>query len=254
MKYVKNNFLAAGAFTTLDEANAELPDRIERIAGLRIHGTTRRQPLGAFVEEKPALLGLPTTPYEIVLWHQATVHRDSHVYFDRRLYSVPWPHLGQTVWVRATPASVVVYLDEERLATHERCGEGRRSTQDAHLPEHRRDLRYRSIDHWFDRATVLGEPVERYVRTVYDAAPVLSKLREVQAIVLELERVPVLRAQAACERAVYFGNLRASAVAKILEEGLYTLPLPAPAPLTGVLDNPRFARSITELMPKGDLS
>ncbi len=42
MKYVKNNFLAAGAFTTLDEANAELPDRIERIAGLRIHGTTRR--------------------------------------------------------------------------------------------------------------------------------------------------------------------------------------------------------------------
>lgn len=35
--------------------------------------------------------------------HPALVHRDCHVAFDHRFYSVPWTLVGQRVWLRATP-------------------------------------------------------------------------------------------------------------------------------------------------------
>ncbi len=61
---------------------------------------------------------------------------------------MPWRHIGRTVWVRATPTTVVVYFDDERVATHRRTNAGLRSTDDAHLPEERAALRQRSRNYW----------------------------------------------------------------------------------------------------------
>ncbi len=252
VKYVKNNFLKTTDASDLIEGNADLLHWLEHTAGQRIHGTTGRRPAEAFVQDEQHLLqALPRKAYRIVVWHRCQVHRDSHVLFDGRLYSVPWKHLGRAAWVCATPASVKVFIDDERVATHPRRGEGRRSTLDAHLPIHRRDLRFRSITYWYERAAKIGAGVELYVRTVYDADPVLSRLREVQAIVLFLETVSPERAQAACARALHFGNLRVTAVARILERELDRVPLPTEAAPLGALAAPRFARPVSELLPPG---
>jgi transposase len=247
-KYVVRNYLAAGCFQTVSDANSDLPDWLLLTAGMRIHGTTGRRPIEAFADERDVLLPLPTSPYEPVEWKEATVHRDSHVHFDRRLYSVPWTHMGAQVWVKATPSTVMIYAHDQRIATHERRSSGRRSTHEPHLPKHRAALAERSIEYWIERADSLDSVVGRYVREVVASDTVLSKLRDVQGIVSLLERYPARRAQAACRRADFFGNYTYQGIRRILDNALDLEPLPCDAPTYGHLAQPRFARKPSELL------
>lgn len=242
VKYVKRNALAGREGEPIDEVNEALARWMTDIAGQRVHGTTRRKPLEVFrTEERAALLPLPAKPYDRAIWLQATVHRDSHVCVERRLYSVPWRLIGQRVWVRVTSHSVVVFADEERVATHSRSGAGHRSTRDEHLPEGRAELRHRSRSYWEDKASRIGDDVLSYVREVFDADDVLLNLRTVQSIVGLLEEYPAERANAACRRASYYGVLKYAGVKNILLEGLDLEPLPV-GPVSTWSDMPHYAR------------
>lgn len=119
--YIKDNFFRGRQGAPMDEVERELARWVNEIAGRREHGTTGRRPREAFKQhERAALRPLPELPFEPVVWKRATVHRDCHVVFEKRLYSVPWCLLGQVVWLRATASSVTIYADEERVATHPR--------------------------------------------------------------------------------------------------------------------------------------
>jgi uncharacterized small protein (DUF1192 family) len=121
VKYVKNNALKGRYGESITDVNRYLDQWIIDVAGKRCHGTTGRKPLEVFeLEERTALLALPARSYEPITWKKATVHQDSHVVFDRRMYSVPWRLIGRDVWVRATPATVAIYCDDLREATHRR--------------------------------------------------------------------------------------------------------------------------------------
>ncbi len=105
--------------------NADLARWVVETAGDRIHGTTRKQPLRAFLEEeKASLLPLPSVRYEVITWRKVKVHQDAHVMFERRQYSVPWKHLGAEAWVRATPSEVAVLVGDVRVAVRSRTGPG----------------------------------------------------------------------------------------------------------------------------------
>ncbi len=248
VKYVKGNFFKGRHGEDLLEVRAELARWVTEIAGRREHGTTGRRPLDVFeLEERTALQPLPTVSFEPIEWKQAKVHQDSHVVFDRRLYSVPWRLLGREVWIRASATTVAVYFDDERVATHPRRGMGHRSTNDAHLPEHRAAWRHRSQAYWEERAARIGPETGRYVREVFDSDDVLSQLRAVQAVVTHLEKFPPHRAEAACRRARFFGSYGYAAIKQILARGLDLAPLPAkPAP-TWADGPPRFARDVRQL-------
>jgi hypothetical protein len=93
VKYVKNNALKGRYGESIIDVNGYLDQWVVEIAGKRCHGTTGKKPLEVFeAEERAALLALPVRAYEPVTWKKATVHQDSHVVFDRRMYSVPWRH------------------------------------------------------------------------------------------------------------------------------------------------------------------
>ena len=252
VKYVKRNFFAPRKSEDLGQLLVELPAWVATIAGGRRHGATHQQPLETFIaEERPLLKALPSSPYEMITWTPVKVHTDCHVQFDGRLYSVPWERMSaKSVWVKATPTSVLVYADDARVATHARQGPGRRSTVDAHLPEHRRDLRHRSRDFWEARADRIGIDVGAYVREVFDRDQVLLMLRPVQAIVVHLERFPPHRANAACRRASHFGNYAYAGIKEILRKALDLEPYgEAAAPVEhGRLETPRFARPINEML------
>jgi len=243
VKYVKQNFFAGRADSDVEEVRRDLRRWVVEIAGTREHGTTRKQPLVQFEElERSALRPLPPTAWEPVLWRRATVHQDAHVALDRRLYSVPWVHTGEEVWVRATPSSISVYAEDKRVATHARHGRGYRSTVESHLPECRAPLRHRSRSYWEERAAAMGDEVKRLVSTIFDSDDVLSQLRAVQAIVTHLESFPVERARAACRRAEHFCNYTYVGIKTILRRGLDLEPLPEATPLAPALSAPRFAR------------
>ncbi len=249
VKYVKRNFFAGRERSDVTEARQALGRWVREIAGTRKHGTTGARPLEVFESlERAALRPVPERRFDFVVWKKAKVHRDSHIAFGPRLYSVPWPLIGTEVWVRATASTVTAYADDERVATHDRNGPGYRSTKAEHLPDHRVDLRHRSREYWQRRAEDLGPEVGAYVREIFDAEDVLSQLRTVQAIVTHLEAFPQERARKACQRAAHFGSYGYPAIKNILRRALDLEALPATSiPLAAAAnDAPRFARAPAE--------
>lgn len=249
--YLRRNFLPTLTSRDVGDAAAALQRWTTQTANQRIHGTTGKRPAEAFErDDRSALIALPETRFESVIWKQAHVHRDSHVEFCRRLYSVPWRFIGKSVWLRATPDTVAVYADDVRISTHARRGNGPRSTLPGHLPEHRAELGQRSRIYWEDRAAAIDPDVLDYVRRIFDQDDALSMLRPVQAIVTHLEKFPRERAVAACRRADYYGAYRYDTVKRILVQGLDLQPLPiATVPdSTGTPGAYRFARRLSELL------
>jgi transposase len=244
VKYVKRNFFAGREGSDVVEVERELQRWIREIAGMRDHGRMHWRPLEVFeAVERGALEPLPVRPFEVIRWKEAKVHPDSHVLFDRRLYSVPWKLVGKRVWVRADPKRVAIYHADEPVAMHERYGRLNRSTIDTHLPAYRVDLRHRSRAFWEERADRIGPDTGRHIREVFDADDVLSQLRTVQCIVTHLEGFPVERAEAACRRASHFGNRSYGAIKKILTQALDLEPLPPTTAPASPFKPPRFARS-----------
>lgn len=255
VKYVKRNFFAARR-GELDAGRLarELGRWTREIAGGRCHGTTRRRPLELFTEvEQARLRALPERAYVATLWREPMVHEDSHVCVERGLYSVPWTLIGRRVLACVTPASVAILADDVRVATHVRVRAGQRSTQEAHLPAHRRDLRHRSRTYWEERADRLGPEVGAYIREVFASDDVLSQLRAVQLIVCHLERFPVGRARAACVRASFYASYGYPAIKAILQKALDQQPLPTAVVVrSSPLEAPRFARDLRSLLVAAD--
>ena len=78
--YARERFFKGGEFTDLADVRIQAQRWCSQVAGLRIHGTTRRQPLVVFQdEERQALLPWDGQPYEIAEWREAKVHQDHHI-------------------------------------------------------------------------------------------------------------------------------------------------------------------------------
>jgi transposase len=243
VKYVKKNFMTAWNPGDIDTANTQLAQWCVEVAGARTHGATGKAPHVVYLaEEKAAMLPLPAERFQLVVWKQVTVQRDSHVSFERRLYSVPWRWMGKTVWMRVCGDSIDIYGDDERLATHSRRGTARYSTVDNHLPDYRVDYRHRDPEVWRQRAAQIDPAVATYINDVFDLDDVVDHIRRVIAMVRLLESVPASRAIGAVRRARHFGNYTVRGLRRILDDGLETLPLPGASSSCGALPAPQFAR------------
>ncbi len=242
--YLKRSFARPRVLEEMrvSEVNAELVTWLEQVADARTHGSTGRVPAEHFAEDLAAMLPLPPTRFEPVVWRKAKVHRDGHVCFDRQLYSVPWTLLGEEVWVRATPSTVVIQHDDVRVATHARGGR-RRTTDPLHLPEGRAELRRRDPEYWLGLAEMIGPETAAYCRAVLASDKALSKLPTVQKIVLHLQDFERQRAEGASRRALHYGSYGYGSLKRILEQGLDLLPLDEVTPPPSSPSPPRFARS-----------
>ncbi|MCB9792804.1 MAG: IS21 family transposase [Alphaproteobacteria bacterium] len=243
-RYVRESFMRPRDFEDIHEARVGLSRWIREIAGTRIHGTTGKRPWELFLlAERAALRSLPAMPYKPRIWHQAKVHRDSHVQFRQHLYSVPWNLLGQTVWICATAEDVEVRADDRRVALHRRADGHGRTTHAAHLPDGREQWRHQDRAYWERKAEGMGDEVYDYVMSLFEAEDVLLQLRKVQAIVTFLRRYPPERREAACKRALFYGVTSVRAFKDILRKDLDVEPLPGELFVAhGALDVPRFAR------------
>ena len=246
VRYVKGNFLSTWESIDIHQDQQALLRWLVEVADQRTHGTTARPPIELFEErERAALLPLPRSRFEIVIWKHARLHTDSHVQIDGAFYSAPWRLLHQELWVRCTRTSIEIFHDDVHIWTHARVPRGGRGTVNEHLPEYRRELRQRSREHWVERAHRLGADVERLVGLIFDADDVLTQLRRVQAIVTHLETFPPLRAQAAARRALHFGCSDYRGIKNILKQGLDLEPLPGEN-VRAWSKGARFARKPTE--------
>jgi len=225
VRYLRGNPLKGRDGDPIDEVQADLDLWNREVASVRVHGTTGRRPIEVFEqEERGALLPLPADPGERAIWKHAKVHPDSHVTCRGRLFSVPWQLIHERVWVRACGSKVEVFHQDRSVAVHVDRRQ-RRTTLEEHLPKDRGLLRHRSRAFWESRARRIGPETLALAQAVFDQDPVLSYLRQVQAIVKHLEQFPRARAELASHRARVTGDLSYRGIKRTLAEGLDLAPV-----------------------------
>lgn len=124
-------------FETLAEAQAYLDRWEARWADTRIHGTTKRQVLAMFAEEKPFLRPLPATPFRYYKYSVRTVHLDGCAEVDGAYYHAPPGFIGRQVAVQ-WDGIVVRLLDVhsgQLLREYLRQRRGRRAVLPEDLPK-----------------------------------------------------------------------------------------------------------------------
>ncbi len=244
--YVKRNFLGGRTPTTITQANADVLAWCRTTAGERIHGTTKAQPLVRFqTSEQAKLLPLPPTAYDLATWKQVTLYRDCYVVFEQSFYSAPFRLIGQRLWVRGGSREVRIYTaDYALVATHPRAQQpGERHTHPDHLPPEKLPGLEWTRERCQALAAEIGPATTELVQTLFNDLVVDRHSRVVRVLKLR-EQVGDQRLEAACARALRFGDLTYRTLKHILEQGLEAevSPPPAAAPAR------TFVRSATELL------
>jgi len=209
-------------FFSLASLNAAIAERLVIVnrRPMRHVGKSRLELLESV--DRPALLPLPETPFELADWKPAKVAIDYHVEFDHHFYSVPHALRGKHIELRATRDIVEIFLDARRVASHPRSRvRGGYTTDPAHMPKSH-------------RAHVEWTP-ERFVRWAADVGPhtvqVIESLlagrahpqqafRSCLGVLRLAKRTSRERLEAACQRALARDVVRYRSIKFILDAGL----------------------------------
>jgi transposase len=229
--YVQRNFMAGQDFADIDVANRRLIIWVRDVAGTRRHGTTHQAPLQLFVEqEKAALLALPPEPFSLQEIKPVKVHPDCHVTIAGSFYSVPYVLIGQTLDAYIGERVVQLFRGTDLIATHERASRpGTWRTRLDHYPQEKAAYLERTPERCRQIALRIGPATQQVVETLLAERP-LDRLRSVQGILRLEESVGATRLEAACARALYFGDIRRHQIKAILNAALDREPLPETMP------------------------
>jgi len=228
VRYVQRNFLAGRSFLDIDEANLKAMDWVERTAGVRDHGTTHQPPLARFREvEQPALIPLPEEPFDLLEVKEVKVHPDCHVQIGRAYYSVPFEHVGKRLEAHVYERIVQLYDGIRLVVTHPKATRpGQRITRNEHYPKEKMIYLERTPDFCRRKAETVGPHCAEVVERLLSERP-LDHLRAVQGIIGLIDRFGRERLEAACQRALHFGDPRYRRIRDILKAGLDTEPVMA---------------------------
>lgn len=221
--YVKRNYLAGRCALespprSIDALNGGLRAWCLEVAGRRLHGTTKRQPLERFqAVEQATLRPLPLTPYTPAVWKRVAVYRDCYVTFEGAYYSVPYRLVGQTLWLRGAARTVELYsAQHELVATHDRAtAPGERLTHLAHLPPEKVAGLTLTRQACRAQAAAIGPATAALVETLLAHRPE-DRLRSAGRLVRLATHTSPARLEQACARAQAYGATDYPSVKRIL--------------------------------------
>ena len=181
VQYARERFFKGGDFKDLAHLRTEAARWCRDVAGLRIHGTTRRQPLQVFLdEERHALLPWDGEPYEVTHWRSAKVHPDYHVACQYALYSVPSTLCppGQQVEIGLGLKLVRIYHRGQLVKVHPRQPRGGRATDTADYPAELSAYTLRAPDGIKRSAAEQGPAVAEFADRLFDGPLPWSRIRQ----------------------------------------------------------------------------
>ena len=161
----------------------------------------------AFEEEKPFLLPLPTTSFELATWKIATVQYNYHISVDKQNYSVPYEYIKQKVDVRLTQRTVEVFFEGNRIASHPRL-HGRPnqySTLEAHMPpDHQKYLQWDG-DRFRRWAEAIGPNTSAVIQHFLSMYKIEQQGYKACMALLKLtDKYPAQRLENACRKALSY--------------------------------------------------
>ncbi len=242
--YVQRNLLATEQPADFTQANRAARIWVMEVAGVRDHGTTRVPPLRRFREqEQAALLPLPEEPFSLRELRGAKVHRDCHVQIQGSWYSVPFAYVGQRLDAYVYEHTVQLYDGVTLLVTHPRaCRPGQRHTKLEHYPQEKSYYLIHTREYCQAQAARIGPCCAQLVQQLLEDRP-LDRLRSVQGLLGLARRYSPERLEAACARALHYGDASYRRLKRILAAGLDQVPL-EPGPLQPQLRFYEYARPV----------
>ena len=242
VQYARERFFKGGDFKDLAHLRTEAARWCRDVAGLRIHGTTRRQPLQVFLdEERHALLPWDGEPYEVTHWRSAKVHPDYHVACQYALYSVPSTLCppGQQVEIGLGLKLVRIYHRGQLVKVHPRQPRGGRATDTADYPAELSAYTLRAPDGIKRSAAEQGPAVAEFADRLFDGPLPWSRIRQGHKLLRLGQRYTPERLDAACRRALEVDLIDVGRLERILLQALEKQETPEhPTPLPAG----RFAR------------
>jgi len=176
--------------------------------------------------DRPALKPLPEVPYEFATWKKARVNIDYHIEFEKHYYSVPYTLIHKEVYVRATQATVEIFFNNGRVASHARVkSPGRHTTVSEHMPPAHQKYQEWSPERITSWARTIGPHTAQLVQALMESR---KHPQQAYRSCLGLLRLGTHygegRLEAACRRAFAAGIYSYKGVKNILDSKLDQLP------------------------------
>lgn len=220
VSYVRESWWDGETFTSLDDARRSAEHWSRVVAGMRMHGTTRKVPREVFEEtEKAAMLAAPSVAFDVPLWAEhAKVHPDHHVEIARALYSVPTLYRSKQVRVRADKTTVKIYFGTELIKVHPRKPPGGRSTDTKDYPVGKATYALRSVDALVAKAKDNGVHVGTYAERLLEGPLPWTRMRQAYALLRLCEKYGEGRVEAVCQSALAFDVVDVTRIARMLQK------------------------------------
>ena len=222
--YARERFFKGGSFSGLEDCRQQAERWCRDVAGLRVHGTTRRLPLEVFeAEERGHLQSHDGVLYDVPLWREAKVHPDHHISFGQALYSAPSATCppGTVLEVRGDRSLVRLYKKKgELVKVHPRQPKGGRATDPEDYPAEKTAYALRAPDRVVQQAAELGPNVERFAQQLFAGPLPWARLRAGQKLLGLGERYGGERLDAACRRALAYELVDVRRLQRILLQAL----------------------------------
>lgn len=176
-------------FMSLEELNAALAEQVAAINSRPFQRREGSRESIFLAQEKPLLIPLPATPYEMTTRKEVTVNFNYHICFDGCWYSVPFEFVKRTVSVTATAGTVSVTADGRRIAIHERAQrKGEYRTNPDHMPDAHRDFAEWNGDRFRSWARDIGDATAKAIEAVLASRKIEQQSYRSCRAVLALER------------------------------------------------------------------
>lgn len=249
VSYARTDCFAAERFLDLDHARRHTAHWCREIAGQRIHATTRRRPLEAFLADELALLlPAPDQPYDTPEWVTLTVGRDHAVSVAQALYSVPYALRGRVLRVRYDRQTVQMYHRGAIVKVHPRVTAGKAQIDPVDLPPGTAELATRDAEGLQARAARSGTSVGEYARRLLEGELPWTRMRHVYRLMGLCKRFGDSAVEEACRTALDLDVVDVTRIGRMLERGRGpdTPPPPPPPPHAANVIRPRFGRDPAE--------
>lgn len=164
--------------------------------------------LSVFLEqEKPFLLPLPKTPYELATWKIATVQLNYHIAVDKMNYSVAYEYIKRKVDVRMTRQVIEVFYNNHRICSHPRLygHPGQYSTIEAHMPPDHQSFVQWDAERFMAWARKIGPHTETTVKAILSAHKIEQQgYKSCLALIKLADKYSITRVESACKKALFY--------------------------------------------------
>ena len=209
-------------FFSLEELNAAASSKMRAHNQKRMqrHPFTREERFLAI--DKPNLMPLPQTDFEIISYTDLKVSPNCCVYLgrDKHYYTVPYQHIGKKAHVAYTRSLVKVYVDGSLVATHCRdYASGKYTVVEEHLASNSREYRALTPAKYIERADRALKALGDVMRHIFagSSMPPETHYKSCDGL-LSLQRStdPVLF-RTACETALRHGRCSYGFIRSLVE-------------------------------------